>query len=246
MSQRVYPLFASGIALFLMLFATIQTSRAFTDPFPPLSDSLSTPLVQLSDFTGIALGSRRLAADLAWIQTLQYYGNLEAGQSDSDFDNGKGRYPLLLGYCKRVAQIDPYFKYVYYYGAAALGWNLDRLPEAEQLLRQGIAANPKEWRFQQYLGGLAFQKDHDVAKLARFLDSFVEQPDCPNLVRSILANLYKKQGDYNKAIRVWMNVLQTNDEGYRLRAESEIHKMLDLGALKHQKGYLLPNSPIDK
>ncbi len=48
---------------------------------------------------------------------------------------------------------------------ALLGWNLDRMEEAEKLLNEGIKANPKEWRLQQYLAALGYQKNHDLSKL---------------------------------------------------------------------------------
>jgi len=203
-------------------------SRHYQDPFPSLTTALSTSLVQLSDFSGIALGTRRLAADIAWIQTLQYYATPEADVPEEEAENGHGHYPLLLVYCERVARLDPYFSYVYYYGAGALGWNLDRLDEAEKLLQEGIKANPKEWRLQQYLAALGYQKNHDLSKLTQFLDSFIHDPDCPNLVRALLANIYKKQGNYRQAVEVWLIVLETHDPDYEVRAKDQIQQIVSL------------------
>ena len=140
---------------------------------------------------------------MAWIQTLVYYGSTDEGTDAETAEQGGGQYPHFLAYCQRVAEIDPYFKYVYYYGGGVLGWNLNRLDEAEELLKEGIKAHPKEWRFQQFLAALAYQKNHDINKLVDFLEGFVEEKDCPNMLRSILANIYKKQKRYLDAIRVW-------------------------------------------
>src|SRR5262249_10941489 len=126
----------------LQNFSLHQTHEVF----PPLSISLASPSAHFGDFIGIAMGFRRLAADIAWIQTLIYYGTPEKGVEEKIAENGGGRYPFFLAYCQRVAALDPYFLYVYYYGAAVLGWNLNRLPEAEEFLQTGIRTHPHEWR----------------------------------------------------------------------------------------------------
>src|ERR1017187_7058608 len=158
-----------GASLLAMGTLASVAAAHFNEPFPPLSVSLSSPVARLSDFAGIALGFRKLTADIAWIQTLIYYGTFEEGSEPEAVEQGGGHYPLFLAHCQRVEQIDPYFKYVFYYGGGVLGWNLNRLDEAEELLKEGIKAHPKEWRFQQFLAGLAFQKNHDVNKLTDFL-----------------------------------------------------------------------------
>ena len=58
---------------------------------------------------------------------------------------------------------------------------------------------------------LAYQKNHNVNKLTEFLEGFVKENDCPNLLRSILANIYKKQKRYVDAIKVWTIVYNTGD-----------------------------------
>lgn len=199
--------------------------------FPPISTSLSTEMTRLEDFTGIALGWRRLAADLAWIQTLQYYGTPEEGQSEQEFENGIGRYPQFLAYCQRVTRIDPYFTYAYLYGSGVLGWNLSRLTEAETLLKEGIANNPKEWRLHQYLAALAYQKNHNMTYLETFLEGMVKDPECPHVLKSILANLYKKTHQYENAIQIWIDLYQSGDPAYSVVALRQIHTLQQLSTL---------------
>jgi len=218
-----------GISLVLMITLSYLTARHFVEPFPPLAASLSSPVTPLSDFIGISLGFRKVTADLAWIQTLVYYGSTEEGTDEERaVDTGEGKYPLFLAYCQRVANLDPSFKYVFYYGGGVLGWNLNRLDEAEVLLKEGIKAHPKEWRYQQFLAGLAYQKNHNIKLLEEFLKGFVDENDCPNLLRSILANIYKKQKQYKEAIYVWTLVYNTHDPLYTMRAVSQIREMYPL------------------
>jgi tetratricopeptide (TPR) repeat protein len=211
-----------GATVCLAIGLEITAAKRYVPPFPSLQVALASPLADLHDFGGIVLGVRRLAADVAWIQTLQYYGTAEEGASEFENENGIGKYPKFLAYCQRVARIDPHFTYVYYYGGTALGWNLGRLDEAEQLLREGIQNNHQEWRLPQYLAALAYQKNHDPAQLILFLEGYVSQPDCPNLLRALLANLYKKEKRYKDAIRIWLLIAETGDPNYSHRAQQQI------------------------
>jgi len=216
------------ISLLGMIALSDLTAKHYREPFPSLAISLSSRVSPLSDFVGIAMGFRKLTADIAWIQTLVYYGSTEEGVEGEENEQGGGTYSLFLAYCQRVARIDPSFKYVFYYGGGVLGWNLNRFSEAEELLKEGIAAHPTEWRYQQFLAGLAYQKNHNVNVLADFLKVFMEEKDCPNLLRSILANIYKKQKRYKEAIYVWLLVYNTKDPLYLKRAESQIREMVPL------------------
>ena len=218
--------FIFGLNLAASLALSTVSNQQFHDPFPPISASLTSSTSHLSDFIGIAMGSRRLTADIAWVQTLLYYGTHEEGANpEEEIDSGGGHYPLLLSYCQRVVQIDPYFKAAIYYGAGALGWNLNRLDEAEQLLREGILLQPREWRFQQFLAAMAYQKSHNINKLVEFLEGFSKDKDCPNILRSILANLYKKEHRYRATIEIWGLVYGTNDPAYEERALSQIKEL---------------------
>jgi tetratricopeptide (TPR) repeat protein len=174
----------------------------------------------------MSLGMRRLAADIAWIQTLQYYGTHEAEQTEEEETSGGGTYGRFLDYCRRVTRIDPFFTYVYYYGGGVLGWNLNRLDEAEAFIREGIERNPKEWRLQKYLAAMAYERNHDVAALTQFLEAFVTEPDCPNLLRSLLANIYKREGRRADAVRIWTLVLETRDPQFDYRAREQLKLLL--------------------
>ena len=209
------------------LLANVAASR-YGEPYPPLQFSLASPVDRLSDFIGIAFGFRRLTADAAWIQTLVYYGSADAGADAETVEQGGGQYTQFLAYCQRVAGIDPYFTPIYYYGAGVLGWNLNRIDEAEELLKEGIKFQPKEWRFQKFLAALAYKDGHNIDELIEFLEGFVEDNDCPNMLRSILANIYKKQKRYLDAIKVWTIVYQTQDPLYLERAVSQIKEMYPL------------------
>jgi tetratricopeptide (TPR) repeat protein len=238
--RRIEPAVAvlAGSLVLTGICLASWTAR-YEHPYPPVTLSLSATESRLNDLGGIVLGLRRLAADIAWVQTLQYYGSAEAGQTDFEFENGIGRYPAFLDYCLRATNLDPQFTAVYYYGGAVLGWNLDRLGEAEELLRLGIQRNPGEWRLPQYLAGLAYQKNHDIANLTRFLEGIIQDPECPLMMKALLANIYKKQGLYPQAIRLWEVIYEAGDPSYRHRA---IEQVQDINRLMHSHSH----RPLDK
>lgn len=108
-------------------------SPLFSKNFP-----LSTPV----SFWASTLGMRRLAADIVWIQALQYYGGKgEAGGSElRPVKDKKTRrfYPELKSYWQQIIRFDPLFVNVYLVGPTTLGWNLKRYDEAMELIDEGI------------------------------------------------------------------------------------------------------------
>jgi len=121
--------------------------------------------------------------------------------------------------------IDPYFTYAYLYGGAVLGWNLNRLYEAEELMKLDIANNPSEWRLPQYLAALAYQKNHNVPALITFLETVVQDPQCPLVMKALLGNIYKKQHEFDKAIALWERVYESGDPNYTNRALHQIEEI---------------------
>ena len=138
------------IVILVVLFVITQEriEKNFKYPFQPIT-SLKATEVKFTNFWGVLLGLRRLSADLAWIDVLQYYGSHE----EEDEHNGEhihepgqtcphclkwGEYKELLPRCQAVVRLDPYFRYAYLYGAGALAFNHDRFSEAVELLDEGV------------------------------------------------------------------------------------------------------------
>ncbi len=172
--------------------------------FPPLSALPATPL-SLQDVALASAGFRAVAADLAWVQLLQY-----AAGSLPQWPDAPGRsYEHIMPLCLRVARLDPAFHRAYYFGAGILGWfhGIDRPDDAIELLREGQRSDPGEKRYALYIAALAYQKKGDVDKTVALLEVLVDDPAAPALLKPILANLYKKRGDYAKAIALWERVL---------------------------------------
>ncbi|MCB4792348.1 MAG: hypothetical protein LHV68_10770 [Elusimicrobia bacterium] len=266
-------------------------TKTFSYPFPQARISPIEQFVVL-DLTGVIGGFRRLAADIAWIQLLVYYGepkvkvdeetkyklswdylkyllglkseageehhgNLKAaagkvhseGEEEAqEFNETKklvvidkvNTFPELYSYCRRVIFLDPFFDYAYLYGAGALAWNQERPNEAVDLLNYGIDrmelyskditrdSHQPFWQFHLYLGAIIYRNEGNFQKMTESLEVAVTQKNCPNMVRAILASIYSKDKKYAKALKLWLDIYDTNDQTYQKRSLEEIYKLKKL------------------
>jgi hypothetical protein len=145
-----------------------------------------------------------------------------------------GTYAALSSYCSRVTDLDPYFSYAYQYGAGALAWNLNRPAEAVALLQQGISAMERScpnitrdpgqpfWQLHLYMSAIIYRQAGETEKMLGLLETAAAQPGAPNMIKSILANIYRKDGKYMPALKLWLEIYDSNDPTYHRRAEEQI------------------------
>lgn len=214
----------------ILILVQVRLEKNFVYPFPSIS-TLKNENISFLNFWGVLLGFRRLSADLAWIKVLQYYGTHEGEE-----EHGKGchchicmrwgEYEKLLPLCQLVVRLDPYFYFAYLYGGGALAYNHERYGEAISLLEEGIRNNPKYWRFNFYLAAIGYKIKNQEEKVIALLEQIIDYPDCPMMIRSILAQLYENNLQYVKAIKMWEYILETSkNEGYRKRAQKHLQKL---------------------
>ncbi len=207
---------------FVFVVSQIQLQRTYRLPFPPLS-ALETGPNTLQDVSFILTGFRRLAADAAWVQLLQGmgdYGNDEVRSTKS--------YPHLKRDTLRVTRIDPYFQKAYLFGAATLAWlkSTNRPDEAIELISEGVRYNPTFWPLRTYAAGIGYMKKNQLGSMVRILEDATSDPDCPTIVKSILANSYKLQKRYADALAIWREILSSEKgRDYHDRAREEIAKL---------------------
>lgn len=187
----------------------------------------------------MSLGMRRMAADLELIRLLVYYGTpdpeiaekqrqLEARGEHGEKLFGAGAYPELLPRARRILELDPKFSYAVLYAAGALAFNLGRPNEALDLLEEALKREPANAQYRAYIGAVGFQKSGDTNRVLAVLEPTLSRPDCPTMIKSMVAFMYKRLGRRGEAIRVYRDILETTrDEGYRATAE---HALVELGA----------------
>lgn len=181
----------------------------------------------MADLGGLFLGSRRGAADLAYIQLLQYYSAglgsimLHPHNDDDDAEDEKNPFtkrwePLDPGYHKlkpygeRLVRLDSYFNSAILEVCGALAFIENRVTEALDLLKEAIDRDPSYFRYRIYVGGIIYKFRGEDQSLIRNLESVANDRDCPPLLLSILANLYRKNGDFKKAADLYANAVKNN------------------------------------
>ena len=148
-----------------------------------------------------------------------------------------GVYPDLLKYCYRIINLDPFFFYVYLYGAGALAWNLDRPNEALELLQEGIIRMEKYrsditkdisqpyWQLNLYISAIIYREKGEYGKMLNLLDRTANLSETPNIMRVMLANIYEKERNYKKSLFLWIKVYETGDPQYYDKAENKINEL---------------------
>ncbi|MBN1823539.1 MAG: hypothetical protein JW803_04390 [Endomicrobiales bacterium] len=76
MRNHAFKRYASILAILALLAASSVVVGSFKYPYP-LVKLTNLPQYTMFDLGGVLFGSRRFAADIAWIQLLQYYGSPE-------------------------------------------------------------------------------------------------------------------------------------------------------------------------
>ncbi|MFN0117824.1 MAG: tetratricopeptide repeat protein [Elusimicrobiota bacterium] len=190
-----------------------------------------------SDMGFVSLGARRLAADVGYIQFLQYYGVRENENKDlvtkideqgnrTDFTM-RGKYPRLYELGLRYLRLDPFFNHVILEAGGALAFNQSRSEEALSYLREAIVRDPTFWRYHLYATAILYKNSGEDEKLISILENTTKYPDSPVLFKFVLANLFKKIGKIEKAGMLYKSILLTApSESDRNDARKRIEKLL--------------------
>jgi tetratricopeptide (TPR) repeat protein len=211
--------------------------------FPPPAE-IHTPAAGASaDMLALALGARRLFADVWFIRLLQYYGTSEiqdedeggfewlkpaAGDGHHHHDetelNGGGRYPEFLRRSLHVLEIDPYFTASALYGAGSLAFNLLRPDEAVELLNYALRYSPREWKYAKVLAAIGYSRGGgDPAAVAAEIMPLLKDPDCPVMLKQQAAFLNKRLGNYAAAAAIYADIAATSrDTAYVRNAERQL------------------------
>ena len=230
-SIRRYGLVTLSTLVFLTL--SIYVGQSYKLFFPPPNHIKAFKSSTTGDALALNLGMRRLFADLWFVRLMQYYGTSEDGSSiykpmtkKEANSYGTGKYPYFFSMAEHIIQLDPYFKNAVLYSAACLAFNLNQPEPAIRLLNIALEYLPKEWKYLTMLAAIGYSKAENPAKVAISLMPLIKEPDCPVLVKQLVAFLNKKAGNYKNAYEIYLNIAETSkDENYVENAIKELHKM---------------------
>ncbi|NLO90567.1 MAG: hypothetical protein GX410_01060 [Elusimicrobia bacterium] len=203
-------------------------------PYPGVSESRTFAGSGMRDAGFLAFGARRLGADTAFIELLQYYASHENHDEDPnagfyvyglapkpEWKMEGGDYPEFMARAKRVLWLDPYFRFAVFYAAGALAFNQNRPQEALEILDIGRKWLPKEWKYDLLAAAITYSKGQESARQAAELDRVIEDPDAPDMLRQLTAFLNKKSGNYRRAYEIYGTLLDSSNAGYAANAAAQ-------------------------
>ena len=200
--------------------------------FPPADKIGTVRQGAVEDAVALALGVRRLAADLWFIRLMQYYGTPELLEGEGEEEalergeNGAGKYPDFLPVARHILALDPYFTNAGLYAAASLAFNMARPEEAVSLLNGALIYRPKEWKYVALLAAIGYSKAKNPAKVSELITPLIMEPDCPVMIRQLAAFLNKRMGNYSAAYRIYKTIIETTkDRFYIDNARKEMAKL---------------------
>jgi hypothetical protein len=204
-------------ALFLLVLATLLAGRVGqahvrARPTPGVAALPAVPFLEV-----LALGYREAAADLAWMQCVQYYGAHRQGGNDlSEFGH----------YLDAVNTLDPRYAHAYILGAVVLATDGGNLEAALEVLRRGSRANPESWVYPFEMGFLTFVTTADDEAAARYFAFAARYPQGRDRALRFQAFLNRKLGRLETAWVLWNDLAQTTDNPeLRIVAEESLLKI---------------------
>ncbi len=166
-----------------------------------------------------ALGRARLAADLCWLEAIQYYGKHR--RSDQQYGYAETLFRTLT-------DLDPGFENAYVFGALILHGDVQAPAAAFALLDRGLAHNPQSWRLAFERGFLTYLTTKNSPDAARYLAQAARLPGAPAWVGRLAAYSATKLGDRELSLEMWRRVLE-NSENEEVRRIART-RLRELGA----------------
>jgi len=207
------------VALALALLAlAFPCGRALSRSRPILPDRSELNLFPSGPWVRpLAFGRTRLAADLAWLTAIQYYGRHR--KTDRRYEHASTLFHTLTG-------LDPSFENAYVFGALVLSEDAGDPTGARALLREGMAKNPESWLLRFEYGFLLYVQRNDPAEAAEELHAAARMPGAPPYVARLAAFAAGASGKRDLAIELWRQVLQESpNEQIRRMARSYLRRL---------------------
>ena len=195
-----------------------QDSRPRVEGLRELSYFPNGHLVNL-----VAAGHGVSWADLAWFQTVQYYGKHR--KSDQDFH--------MMGHLASViADLDPTFFGVFRFVGFSLGQEGHDFEGGMRVLNRAIAQNPDNWQPWFDAGFLYFVAKRDYPHASYYLSQAAKRPGHPPYVERLAGWVTGKAGYTETAEAFWTEIMLRSDNAYlRGMAKKYLDKLRTEGRL---------------
>ncbi len=163
-----------------------------------------------------ALGYETVAADIAWLRAIQYYGEHRLNDQ---------RYDMIGHVMGIVTELDPRFTEAYVFGGFVLAQELRQPQRGLELLERGMRANPESWRLAFETGFLHYVGTKDYKAAARYFTRASRLPGHPEYVERFAAFTNQRAGNSGMAILLWKRIEATGNKYMQEVARRELKRL---------------------
>lgn len=188
--------------IFLVIAPSYRNFLRYND-FTSIKDLIDRVDVTI-DFSGRIFGMRKLMADILWIKMLQYYSGHDFNVTDET------SYPELINYFKRIILLSPDWSRSAEWGAGVIAFNHRRYSQAMELLKLARNFRPNYTRFNMYIAAIGYIDKNMEEEAIRELEEIASTTDSLTVL-NMLANIYKKRGDYRNAIKTYIKIIEVGE-----------------------------------
>jgi tetratricopeptide (TPR) repeat protein len=186
-----------------------------------------------------ALAFQAMAADVYWIRAIQHYGG------DRLAPERQRRYELLAPLLDLTTALDPYFTIAYRFGAIFLSepypGGPGRPDEAIALLKKGIGVQPTKWQYYHDIAFVYYWHNGDPVTASQWFQRASEQPNAPNWLGAVAANMLIEGGDRRNARLLWQQIRQSEQAWLQRSAERTLAQLDALDAIDQLQGIVRSN-----
>lgn len=172
-------------------------SRPRAEGLPELSYFPNGNMVRL-----MAGGHSISWADIAWFQTVQYYGKHR--KTDQDFH-------MMKHLASVIADLDPTFQGVFRFVGFSLGQEGHDMQAGLAVLKRAVAENPGNWQTWFDVGFLYFVSGRDYPHATYYLKRAAALPNSPAYVHRLAGWVAGKAGYTRTATAFWTEILLNTD-----------------------------------
>lgn len=203
--------------LLVLTIATVLLGRQGQERLRRQQRPVVAALPALPFLETVALGYREAAADLAWMQAVQYYGQHRQGGNDlSEFGH----------YLAAVNTLDPRYEHAYVLGAVVLATDGGDLEAALEVLRRGARANPASGTCAFEMGFLSYVIGDDAAAAAHYFALAAQDPRQAERAQRFQAFLARRLGRLQTAYLLWKDLYEhTDSASLRIVARESMQRL---------------------
>lgn len=190
--------------------AAIASKAEYFKNIPPVTEIQPTPLSASSDMAALALGSRKVFADIWLIRLLIYYGKENNGMGHAN--SADEVYREFYERAMHIARLDPSFRSANLLSAAIMAFNMKQYDNAEELLKYVLRYHPAQRFYTQMMLSIAQQKKGNPDAVLESIMPIIKAHDCPAMIKNVTALLYRRAGRWQEAAEIYIDIIQNSKE----------------------------------